>query len=424
MFFTYPVINNVNYNQNRFHILLITVLVCACLSLSSCAGIPEYPAKGDLAGQEVKTTVDSEIARYYLETYRRGDRSDLQHDREIERAHETWDKHPLDGDSLRRLSEQFSPDFATLYFVNRVYQGSHNRKAQQAFRSHLAAIRTTGVEEGFRVDERPRPYLFAFVPGYAYKREPATGADFARQRRLMDRAGFKTALIETDELGTVEKNAAIIAGELMRLSKQYDRIILVSTSKGGAEAALALGKLLTPEQSRAVKAWISVGGILRGSPLADRALVWPRSWWTKVVVFFLGFQQEIVENLSTRKRKEVFEQLAFPDHMLMVQYVGVPLSGQVSPDVRGRYRRLRMLGPNDGLTLLPDEVVPAGIVITDMGLDHYYRDPEIDLKTFALAHVVLTILEEKHAAVPPGHQVMTQEQRAVRLFCVHLRPVN
>jgi hypothetical protein len=204
----------------------------------------------------------------------------------------------------------------------------------------------------------------------------------------MDHAGFKTLLIETDEVGTVEKNAAIIASALIRLSKQHDNIILVSTSKGGPEVALALGKLLTPRQSRQVRAWISVGGILRGSPLADQALVWPRSWWARIGTFFLGLPHENIENLSMRRRKEVFNQLAFPDHLFVVHYVGVPLSGQVSRDVRGRYRALRKLGPNDGLTLLTDELVPRGVVITDVGLDHYYRDPEIDLKTVALAYVV------------------------------------
>ena len=372
----------------RGYVRLI-VAVWPFLLLFSCFGVPQYPAEGRLEwGQEIKTTVDSEIARYYLEKYLQGVRSNPDYDQAIKNAHEIGDGRPLDSDNLQRLSERFSPDFAALYFVNRANQNPSSRKAQQAFRSHLAALRTKEGEAGSRSDEKFGSYLMAFVPGYAYKRDPATGADFARQRIIMDRAGFKTHLIETDEVGTVEKNAAIIASALISLSKQHDNIIVVSTSKGGPEVALALGKLLTPQQSGRIRAWISVGGILRGSPLADRALVWPRSWWAKIGTFFLGLPQENLENLSTRRRKEVFNQLAFPDHVLVVHYVGVPLSGQVSRDVRGRYRALRKLGPNDGLTLLTDELVPRGVVITDMGLDHYYRDPEIDLKTVALAYVV------------------------------------
>jgi hypothetical protein len=359
------------------------------LLIFSCFGVPQHTAEGRLAwGQEIKTTVDSEMARYYLEKYLQGVRSNPEYDHAIEQAHETGDGKPLDSDNLQGLSEQFSPDFAALYFVDRVNHDPSSRKAQQAFRSHLAALRTREGKLGTQHDKKFDSYLIAFVPGYAYKRDPASGADFRRQRSIMDRAGFKTLLIETDEVGTVEKNAAIIASALIRLSKQHDNIILVSTSKGGPEVALALGKLLTPHQSRQVQAWISVGGILRGSPLADQALVWPRSWWARIGIFFLGLPQENIENLSTRRRKEVFNQLAFPDHLFVVHYVGVPLSGQVSRDVRGRYRALRKLGPNDGLTLLTDELMPRGVVITDVGLDHYYRDPEIDLKTVALAYVV------------------------------------
>jgi len=69
--------------------------------------------------------------------------------------------------------------------------------------------------------------------------------------------------------------------------------------------------------------------------------------------------------------------------------VGAPLSGQVPPWTIGRYTVLRPHGPNDGLTLLSDELVAGGIVVTDLGLDHYYQDPAIDLKTIALTYVVL-----------------------------------
>ncbi|MGH7372253.1 MAG: hypothetical protein ACREJK_10475, partial [Candidatus Methylomirabilales bacterium] len=100
-----------------------------------------------------------------------------------------------------------------------------------------------------------------------------------------------------------------------------------------------------------------------------------------------------IEDLSTKKRREVFAQLGFPEDILTLQYVGAPLSGQIAEYVKGRYDDLKSLGPNDGLTLLADELVEGGIVITDIGLDHYYLDPDIDLKTFALASVVVELLE-------------------------------
>ena len=66
--------------------------------------------------------------------------------------------------------------------------------------------------------------------------------------------------------------------------------------------------------------------------------------------------------------------MKLPEHVLMLQYVGVPLSGHIGDAVAGRYEALRPLGPNDGLTLLADELIPGSIVVTDVGLDHFYRD--------------------------------------------------
>jgi hypothetical protein len=42
------------------------------------------------------------------------------------------------------------------------------------------------------------------------------------------------------------------------------------------------------------------------------------------------------------------------------------------------------------------EIFPGGITIVELGLDHYFQDKEIDLKTAALAQTVITRLESKH----------------------------
>ena len=71
-----------------------------------------------------------------------------------------------------------------------------------------------------------------------------------------------------------------------------------------------------------------------------------------------------------------------------MQYVATPLSGDITDNVRSRYAYLRKYGPNDGLTLLADELMPDGITIIEPGVDHFYRDPEIDLKSLAIANLV------------------------------------
>ena len=360
-----------------------------------CATIPKYQVSGRLADQNISTTVDSEITRYYLEEYLQNKRTNPTYDKRIDDALDMWARRPLDSDTLRDVATQFSPDFATLYFVSRLYMNCKNRTAQQAFHSHLLALRTERMTGKFHIDQKFTSYVIVFVPGYAYKRDPTTGADFALQRHVMSQAGFETLLVETDEIGTIEKNASILASKLTDLEKSHDEIILVSTSKAGPEVALTIGNLMTPEQLTHVKAWVSIGGLLRGSPIADQWWTWPKRWLTSIAFLFEGLNTDVVKELRTDTRKEIFAELDFPEDIVLIQYVGAPLSGHIGEHVEGRYNDMRDEGPNDGLTLLADEIIEGSIVITDVGLDHYYRDPEIDLKTLALARVVFEELQRR-----------------------------
>jgi hypothetical protein len=350
---------------------------------------------GSLAGQDIQTTVDAQLAAYYLEHYLSGHRSNPVYDALLDAELGALSVDPSDHEALRRLSQRFSTDLATIYFVARLYNSPDNRRAQETFHAYLKRLKGSQASAVPRIDNVYRSYLMAFVPGYAYKKDLTTGADFARQREIMARQGFQTVLVETDELGRVEENARIVADAIDRMTRQHDNIILVSASKGGPETALALSERLSEEARRHVRAWISVGGLLRGSPYADWALRWPRRWFAKIAFAFQGLRPNVIENLSTEVRRPAFARLQIPADVLTLQYVGVPLSGHISKAARGRYEALRELGPNDGLTLLADELLPGGIVVTDVGFDHYYRDPAIDLKTVALAFVVFEELERR-----------------------------
>lgn len=376
--------------QARGRSTVILAVLAAALS-THCATIPRVPATGTLAGEAVATTVDSDRARVYLEEVLAGGGAESAAAREVESALREVAPDPYDRESLRRLSERLSLDAATIFFVAALYEQPANRRVQDAFHALVEQLAATGGE--FPPPAGHQSYLLAFVPGYAYRKDPTTGADFARQREILGQRGFRITLIETEELGTVEENADIVAAAVRRFAALGERMILISTSKGGPEAALALGERLAPEDAAAVEAWISVGGLLRGSPYADRFLSWPMRWLVKVVLALRGLNPRLLRNLSTRVRRPAFAHLELPARLLAVHYVGVPLSGHVGSGVGGRYKALRALGPNDGLTLLADELVPGGMVVTDLGLDHYYRDPLIDLKTVALAYLVVGELE-------------------------------
>src|ERR1700757_2263504 len=82
------------------------------------------------------------------------------------------------------------------------------------------------------------------------------------------------------------------------------------------------------------------------------------------------------------------ETIRIPARIMIVEYIAVPLSGDIYGDVRSRYVRLRKGGPNDGLTLLADELLPNGIAVIEPGIDHFYAAPDIEIKSVALANVV------------------------------------
>jgi hypothetical protein len=157
---------------------------------------------------------------------------------------------------------------------------------------------------------------------------------------------------------------------------------------------VALGKLLSVDDLRPVAAWISVGGLLGGTVLADQAERWPMSWLAKLAFLFKGIDARAIPGMTTVSSRRRMTELRFLKSLLVLDYIGAPLSGQIAADVKGRWKTLARFGPNDGLTLLADEVLNSGRVVFEIGQDHYYRDPEINLKALALACLVLEQLSK------------------------------
>jgi hypothetical protein len=278
-----------------------------------------------------------------------------------------------------------SIDRQTQSFVERIRADEHNRALGAAFAERLAMFEQGGQAiptslQGVRV---------LFVPGYAWKSDRTTGADFARQRDLLSRMNVEHQLIETDERGSIEDKAQRVLQAVLA-QPQGAQLLIVSASKGGPEVALALSELARQPAAiqQTVRAWVSVGGMLRGTPLADFACQWPVSWFAHLMLWAKGLNGQILHDMRPERRKAALAQLSLPAHILLLQYVGAPAASQVSDGARGNFERLAAHGPNDGLTLLTDQLLPGSLVVVDEGLDHYFRDPRIDIKTLVLAQLV------------------------------------
>ncbi|HIB53987.1 MAG TPA: hypothetical protein EYO39_04090 [Nitrospirales bacterium] len=347
--------------------------------------------QGELAGHQINTTVDSDIARYYLERYLPGKNTDPEMHRRIDEFHAQLQGGEINRDTIAHIADSTSLDLATLMLASHLSGQESNVRMQASFAEELDGI--LGPQQRLSLDSmRYGEYVILFAPGWLYRSDPTTGADFGQQRNILDRMGIRTVLIETEESGAVERNAVIIAEEIMRRRDREEKLILVSTSKSGAEAALALGTYLTPEQTAHVRAWVNVGGVIQGTQLADGVMRWPQRWGLRLYFWWKGWDIAGLASMTTDVRRASYEIVRIPDDILVVNYMAVPLSGDISEGVRGRYQQLRPYGPNDGLTLLADEMIPGSVTVLELGLDHFFRDPDIEWKTVALFRAVVKSL--------------------------------
>jgi hypothetical protein len=368
------------------------------LLLEACVSYPKIPITGHLASKAIATTVDSPLAGYYLITSASGPVARTKFDNRIADIYRRFGGSPLDSSTLQKISQETSPDFATIYFVNRSLADASNKAFQARYAGEVRRIDSL-IQQGrwaSIVRTRLREYKFLFIPGFHYLTDKTSGADFSNQRRLMRQLGLDVQLVETEEDGTIEENAEFIAQVIRAESRSHGKLVLVSTSKGGPETALALGRILLPDETSSVQAWLSVGGLIRGTLLADRVVTWPKSWIARIIFSLQQTDFRSLPGLTTAASRARMNRIRLPHHILIVQYVGTPLSGDIADDVRGRYSYLRKFGPNDGLTLLADELMPGGITVIEPGLDHFYRDPEINLKSLAIANLVAVDVVPKH----------------------------
>lgn len=368
-------------------IITITLMLLIAFKVSS-----QEKIKGNFLGQNINTSIDSKIAAYYFNKLIGNTISNPNYDTVINKSTFQLQERVINNNDMAILTNTLSVDFATLFFAQRMYSEPKNKEAQNLFQSYIIS---QDNEQTMPNCTNVNEYAYVFVPGLFYIRHSELGGDFKTQREQLNQMGLTTYLIEINEVGTVLENAQIIAKELKRLSATHQKMVVVSASKGGPDLAYALGKLMSWNESKSIKAWISLGGVLRGSQVADNYLTGLNRLYAKTILFFAGGNIDFVEDLSIEKSIDRFNSLCFPEDLLIIHYVGAPLSSQVSKKVKKNFNILSKMGPNDGLTTLIDELTPQGIVITELGLDHFYKDENIDKKTIALMYTALDILKQK-----------------------------
>ncbi|MDX1958030.1 MAG: hypothetical protein SFU98_05625 [Leptospiraceae bacterium] len=359
------------------------------LILSNCCFIPEIPVKAEFHMYSINTKVDSEIARYYLDNFLQNKRVDTELDKKIQKIEIEFENQNLDRTSLKKISEISSVDFASLYFANSILLKDKNANIQRKFLENLKKVKDdTAKFEG-------KDYCIVFIPGFDYvENGKLTGADFAVPRKLVSEKGYPVHFIELDPIGSVEENADKISSDIKNL--KYKKILLASASSAGPATYLALGKILGSEDKSRVKAWLNLGGVLKGVPVLDQFSKGAKGQFFKFIVWLKDWRMKSFESMQTEVSRNRFQESRIPPNVLVVNYFGLSLSGDISKFASDKYCLMRNDGPNDGLSLLPDLLVEEGYSILAPKSDHFFaEDPEINQKTLALLKTIVDILNSK-----------------------------
>lgn len=198
-----------------------------------------------------------------------------------------------------------------------------------------------------------RPWV-QIVPASFYHQFPQMGADGALVHQVAQRLGYPVERIETGSVSTVRHGAQRVAEQLK------PGAILVSLSKGGADALHAL------TQNPTARAWLQIGGLVRGTPLADALLKAPRYQQALVKRYLkhYGGSWELVHELRTKATT--------PPNVPTLNVLGCPCTFHLTGSTKRRHHFLQE--PNDGTITLKDGYLGDNVVPI-WGADHYFRLP-------------------------------------------------
>jgi hypothetical protein len=317
-----------------------------------------------------------------LADYLAGRHTDSVLDQRIDGIYQKSDAGLPNRQDLKKLSEDFSVDFAALYLADQIARVPANRQFSATFRQAYEDTVKAFSDGRIKVPGAAE-YDVLIVPTYLYKRFTLTGADLGVPRAALEKVGFSCFFVETLDDGSIETNAEIVMAAIAARAKSGRRLIVISASKSGAEVALALTRL-GPARTRHVAAWINAVGALQGTPLVDAKLLPDLEFLVGKVNPAGG---ESMASIPSRRRFALFN---IPRTVLVVNYFGIPTIGSISFFSRKGYFPLRKYGPNDGSLLLADMIFPGGVTLPRLGSDHMQMNNNLDIVTVALT---LTVVE-------------------------------
>jgi hypothetical protein len=362
--------------SNRNCKLLFLIWITVCFNIDNrCIAQNNIYVTGSLFGRQFSTSVDSQLAAEMLNNNK---------DSIVAQFFSNYQDTEIDSDILENITEKYSLDVATLFLLQKLYEQPENKHAQDAYYLLSDTFAKSDLKERLAI---LKDFHIVFIPGFKYK---ANAGNFLAQRNMLETAHISYELVNIDEVGLVEDNAAIVAERLKEINKVHSKIILISVSKGGLETAIALGKLLNTNDLASVKAWINVCGILKGTPVAD---YWSKPFkklWLSCGLFCIGKHNVNLKGLlncmSYIQCKERYKTLKIPSNIYTVNLLATEF---------GREKKSIIRQPNDGYSPLLDSIIGNGAVVIEAGTDHTFKNRNLNVRMVSLLHYIVEHLKNE-----------------------------
>ena len=357
------------------------LILCLFLNLLACSAKGPNFATGTIAGQTISENMDSDIAKSALSA-----KHNEYTDPKIHQLLSALDPTTLlNPQQLQILAKTGSTDFASIIYARELLNESTNSFWQNHSLEISQLIHSAATKEKIKTLFSQHHALL--IPGWNWETRHDTGADLDFQKKALASFGLTSSLVRTDEHGSVEKNADIIVQAIHQAKSLEKSIILVSVSKGGADSAYAIGKLIDIESTPHLVGWLNIGGIISGSTLVDLEMNDPEKW-----LLSIGFAADTPLTAVQSLRKDVAlkraTDLSFPKQVTIVNYVALPFADNLSKQSRYSYSRLAQYGPNDGAALTHEMLVDNRPTVLEIGLDHFMRSLRAMNRAIALLYMI------------------------------------
>jgi len=218
--------------NKKITLYYVVFIIPALIILVACSSAPQFPVEGELSGEKISTTVDSRIARYYLENYIQGKKNNPMLDKRIDMLYARQNDAIPTREELKIISKEYSVDFAALFLADRLWAHEDNKEIQKKFIRFLKNKDLTLTT----LDNSNNPYMVLFVPGWNYvENGHLTGADFAEPRQLITKLGIENYLVEIPPHGSVEENADYLTNDLIKRSQSGKKLLLWEQARLGLQ---------------------------------------------------------------------------------------------------------------------------------------------------------------------------------------------